>query len=288
VIDYRPIGAADMDSCVEVFINSDEALTVSFNLPLMPRNQAALTGIFNHVCATTPSRAWLAEEDSQVVGFGMSAERGDLVFLSFLFVLPAYQARGIGRELYERCVPRSGRRATCIWSIQPVSAALYARDGLVPRVPIYTFLGRPRNELPQLASYLSLTSIELHELDELDAEVVDLTRTVDHRKWQSWERQAFGLRDGSDLVGYGYAQPSGRLGPVIVRREEDLLPLVGELMRHFDPPGDWMVHVPGPAAETFAHLLQAGMRFDGAPTIFCATDARIDHSRYLPGSFGLP
>jgi GNAT superfamily N-acetyltransferase len=288
VIEYRPITPHDIDACVEVFIMSDEALTASFSLPLMPRDQLSLTGIFTHVLSTTPSRAWLAEEDGQVVGFGMAAERGDLVFLSFLFVLPGHQARGVGRALYERCVPRSGRRATCIWSIQPVSAALYARDGLVPRVPIYTLIGRTRADLPPLAAGLSLSAIALAELDELDAEVIDLTRSVDHEAWQAWDRRPFGVRDGSDLVAYGYAQPSGRVGPVVVRRPKDLLPLVGELMRQFEPPGDWMVHVPGPAAETFTYLLQAGMKFDGAPTIFCATDMRIDHSRYLPGSFALP
>ena len=49
-----------------------------------------------------------------------------------------------------------------------------------------------------------------------------------------------------------------------------------------------MVHVPGPAAEPFAALLKAGMRFDGPPIIFCATEPGIDHSRYLPATFALP
>ena len=30
------------------------------------------------------------------------------------------------------------------------------------------------------------------------------------------------------------------------------------------------------------------MRFDGPPIIFCATEPRIDHSRYLPATFALP
>jgi hypothetical protein len=96
------------------------------------------------------------------------------------------------------------------------------------------------------------------------------------------------LRSRSGLAGYGYAQSVGRLGPVVVRRREHLLPLVGALMREHDPSTAWMVHVPGPAAETFVAMLEAGMKFDGAPTLHCATEDRIDFSRYIPGSFALP
>ena len=59
-------------------------------------------------------------------------------------------------------------------------------------------------------------------------------------------------------------------------------------MAHIDPPEDWMVHVPGPAAETFVALLKNGMRLDGPPILFCATHDGIDHSRYLPATFALP
>ena len=31
---------------------------------------------------------------------------------------------------------------------------------------------------------------------------------------------------------------------------------------------DWMVNVPGPAAEPFEALLKAGMHFDGPPIIY--------------------
>jgi GNAT superfamily N-acetyltransferase len=287
-VDIRPISPSDIDACVEVFYASDEALTASYNLPLMPRNPRAIEGIFRHISEGSPHRAWLAEDHGQVVGFGMALERDDLTFLAFLFVRPDAQAAGTGTALYERCMPRTGYRATCIWSVQPVSAALYARDGLVPRVPLYTLTGRPRTPLPPLRSGLEMTPIDPEELDELDREVVGFTRRVDHEAWQRWERRPFALREGSQLLGYGYAQPAGRLGPAVVRRSEDLLPLVGALMAEIEPPEDWMVHVPGLAAGTFTALLGAGLRFDGPPILYCATRDGIDHTRYLPASFALP
>lgn len=287
-MELRLITPADIESCIEIFYAADEALTLSRNLPVMPRNPQAIERIFRHVSGSTPHRAWLAEEGGRVSGFGMAIERDELTFLAFLFVRPEAQASGIGSALYERCMPRSGYRATCIWSVQPVSAALYARDGLVPRVPLYTFTGRPPTPLPPLPRGLELTPVTPEELDELDREILGFTRPVDHAAWQSWERRPFALRDGKQLLGYGYAQPAGRLGPAVVRRSEDLLPLVGALMAQIEPLEDWMVHVPGVAAETFAALLRAGMRFDGPPILFCATRDGVDHSRYLPATFALP
>jgi GNAT superfamily N-acetyltransferase len=287
-MDLRPITPADIAACVDVYYAADEHLTAGFNLPLQPRNTSGLERMLRHISQGTPHRAWLAEDGGSVAGFGMSAEYGELVFLAVLFIRPEAQSAGLGTALYERCVPRSGYRATCIWSIQPVSAAVYARDGLVPRVPIYTLEGRLRTPLPSLPADLTLGGVSFEEMDVLDRELVGVTRRRDHDAWQSWDRRPFALRAGSDLLGYGYAQPAGRIGPVIVRDPEHLLPFVGALMERVDVVDGWMIHVPGPAAATFAGLLRAGLRFDGAPTIFCATDGRIDHSRYLPGSLALP
>jgi hypothetical protein len=49
-----------------------------------------------------------------------------------------------------------------------------------------------------------------------------------------------------------------------------------------------MVHVPGPAAELFTTLLNAGMKLDGPPVVYCSSQESVDHSRYLPSSFALP
>ena len=287
-MDIRPLASADIDACVEVFYAADEALTASLNLPLLPRNPVALSRIFSHVSRSTPARSWVAERDGRVLGFGMAAERDDLCFLAFLFVRPEAQGSRIGSALYERSMPRAGYRATCIWSVQPISAALYARHGLVPRVPLYTFVGRPRTPLPPLPAGLSLGPISQDEIDVLDREVIGLTRRVDHDAWRAWERRPFGLRDRLRVVGYGYAQRAGRIGPAVVRRPEHLLPLIGALMDEVESVEDWMIHVPGVAAEPFAALLRAGMRFDGPPILYCATESRIDHSRYLPATFALP
>ena len=286
---YRPLVPADLDACADdVFYPAEDELHGRFNLPITPRNKLPLTALFEHIRSASPDRAWVAEMAGQVVGFGIAAQRGEMTFLGFLFVRPEVQARRIGRELLERTMANSDYRAVCIFSIQPVSTAMYARLGMLPRIPIYMLAGRPTGELACLPAGFDVRPIGADLVDELDREVTGLSRPDDHAAWQSWGRRRFGLFDARTLVGYGYAQPAGRLGPVIVRDAELLLPFVGRLMREVPVAGDWLISVPGPAAALFSGLLEAGMRIDGPPAIYCASELRIDHSRYIPGSFALP
>ncbi|HYI22108.1 MAG TPA: GNAT family N-acetyltransferase [Candidatus Limnocylindrales bacterium] len=287
-MDFRPILLGDVATCAEIFWAADDDLMLRAGLPPNPRNEARLFSLFEHIVANDPERGWLAENDGQPTGFAMSVQRGDLTFLAMLFVMPKAQARGLGRELLERSMAESSRRAVSIFSVQPISGALYAQYGMVPLVPMYTMTGRPRVELPALADSLTVGPVEAAAVDPIDLEVTGFTRQVDHAAWQAWGRVRFGLFEGGELAGYGYAQQAGRIGPVMVRRPELVLPFVGQLMKEIEPVEDWMLNVPGPAAEPFESLLKAGMRFDGPPIIYCATDGRTDHSRYMPATFALP
>ncbi|MGZ5314102.1 MAG: N-acetyltransferase family protein, partial [Solirubrobacterales bacterium] len=96
-MDFRPIDPADLEACADVFYAADDELMARRGLPLSPRNRVALLRLFSHIQVTSPHRAWLAERDSRVLGFGMSAQRERLVFLSFLFVVPEAQSKGLGR-----------------------------------------------------------------------------------------------------------------------------------------------------------------------------------------------
>lgn len=288
-MNFRPIEPADIEACANVFYAADDDLNVKHGQPLTPRNPVALTRLFSHIQTTDPARAWLAERNGRVLGFAMSAQRGELVFLAFLFIEPEAQARGLGRELLERSMANATNTAVCILSIQPISAALYAKYGMVPRVPIYQIGGRSKKPLPELPAGLAVGPLEVAQAAALDLQVTGFTRDQDHAAWQSWERKPFGLFEGERVVGYGYAQAVGRLGPVVVERRELLLPLVAELMRQVETLEDWIINVPGPAAEVFSALLNAGMQLQGAPAIFCGVEGHgVDHARYLPSTFALP
>lgn len=287
-MDFRPIDPVDLEACADVFYEADDDLNARRGMPTTPRNRPPLLRMFEHIVTDSPQRAWLAEREGTMVGFGIAAQREDLTFLSFLFVRPDVQASGIGRSLLERAMLGGDYRAVCIGSIQPISAALYAQYGMVPRVPMFMFTGKPRGGLPALPRRAEIRPVAADAVEELDREVTGLARPTDHAAWETWDRQRLGLFMGGDLMGYGYVQPVGRLSPVVVRESELLLPFVAGLMAQLPDVETWMLNVPGPAAETFVALLKAGMRLEGPPVVYCATELRIDHSRYMPATFALP
>jgi hypothetical protein len=288
VVDFRPIETADLDALGEVFYEADDDLNVRRGLPKTPRNPMPLLRLFDHIVQGSPSRGWLAERDGRALGFGIAAQRADMTFLSFLFVRPDEQASGLGRALLERAMANSEYRAVCIGAIQPISAALYAQYGMVPRVPLYMFSGKPTTGLRTLPAGMEIGPVSIDDVADLDQALTGLTRPKDHAAWEEWGRQRLGLYESGNIVGYGYVQSVGRLGPVVVHESEHLLPFVGALMDRLPDVETWLLNVPGPAAETFQTLLKAGLRLEGPPVIYCATELRIDHSRYIPATFALP
>jgi GNAT superfamily N-acetyltransferase len=287
-VEYRQATPLDLDVCADILYAADDELSKRRGLPIGPRNREALVRLYAHMQRQFPDRFWVAQDRSGVIAFSASTEYQEMVYLGFLFVLPDAQAGGLGRKLLELSMHDSSYRAVAIASYQPVSAALYAWYGMTPRIPIYMLTGRPRTELPALGNGLAVKRISVAAVEPLDQEICRLARPADHEWWESMGRRRFGLFDRNELVGYGYMQETGRLGPFVVRRTEHLLPFVGRLVAEAPDVEAWMVNVPGAAAETFSALLHAGLRVEGPPAIFCATDLRVDHSRYLPASYALP
>ena len=195
--------------------------------------------------------------------------------------------------------PRAGLMATCVDSIQPISTGLYASYGIVPRVPLFTAIGYPRpNSLPKLPRGVVATAFDAAEDDArlaetvaaVDREVLGFARPVDHRLWAREGRRGvlFRRSGGGEALGYGYAQASGRIGPVALL-DDTLYPgVLGTLVGRVSPPGAYLVLVPGLNHRAMVALLRAGFRFEGFPGILSSTRPWDGIDRYLPASFALP
>src|SRR3954451_1551689 len=195
-ISYRQATAADLDTCAEILYVADDELSMRRGLPVSPRNREALVRLYAHMQRQFPDRFHVAEDGQRVVGFSASTEYQEMVYLGFLFVLPETQASGIGRRLLELSMHDSSYRAVAIASYQPISAALYAWYGMVPRIPIYMMTGVPSTELPALAPQLTIRQITVAAATPLDGEVCGLAREIDHGWWESMGRRRYGLFDG--------------------------------------------------------------------------------------------
>ncbi len=143
-------------------------------------------------------------------------------------------------------------RSTATDSAQPISNALYATYGIVPRMPLLNLVGLPERpeafgSLPSGVVPVAFETVAggmpggghdglVRVIDGLDREIAGVAHPQDHRYLRMEGRHGW-LYNGPDGVplGYGYAGESGRLGPVAVHDPDLLAPVLGHLTSAVDP-----------------------------------------------------
>ena len=308
-ITFRYATDDDLPECGRIHQEAIDGYLVPMGFPPAPRENQSLLRLHGHTRATSPERFIVAERrkrlgGSRIVAFGSAVVRDRLWFLSMLFVEPAEQARGLGRALLDRMLPRDREGwtlATCTDAAQPVSNGLYAAYGMVPRMPMFILVGRPRLDWtpPPLPPPVTATRIEPDadgaiddavqaELDELDRSLIGFAHPEDHAYDLRERPWLFAYRDGSGrLLGYGYTGEVGRIGPLAVVDAALQGPVLGHLLTAVEPRGASAVWLPGHGDGAFAVALGAGLRIEGFPTLLCFDRPFADFTRYVPTSPGL-
>jgi GNAT superfamily N-acetyltransferase len=314
-LSYRPVRPDELTACAEVWRDGINDYTRRLNQPDVPPETASLIRLYVHLQATDPERFVVAVmpadgpgSEERVVAFAAALMRERLWFLSMLFVRPELQGAGLGRALLNRVGPRDGEasfRSTATDSAQPISNALYAAEGIVPRVPLLNLIGLPQRpdafgSLPSGIVPVAFADIAgepggdghrrlTDEVDALDREVLGVAHPVDHRFLRQESRTGW-LYHGPDgaVVAYGYATEAGRIGPIAVRDETLLAPVLGHLSTAVTPRGAFALWLPGTADRAIVPALRAGFRLDQFPVLLCWDRPFADLTRYLPISPGLP
>jgi len=315
LLTYRPARPDELVACAEVWRHGINDYIRRLNQPDVPPDTASLVRLYAHLQATDPERFVVAttpEPDAdggeRIVAFASALMRERLWFLSMLFVLPEAQGAGIGRALLAQVAPSDGAatfRATATDTAQPISNALYASVGIVPRVPLLNLIGTPTGVdpfgvLPSGVTPVAFEDIagapggEGHKIlaetvNALDRELLGVAHPMDHRYIRGENRRGWLYRGPDDAVlGYGYASEAGRVGPVAVRDEELLGPVLGHLTSVVIPRGAFALWLPGSADRAIVPALRAGFRLDQFPLMLCWDRPFAELSRYLPISPGLP
>jgi GNAT superfamily N-acetyltransferase len=314
-VSYRPVRTDELAACAEVWRDSINDYTRHLNQPDVPPETASLLRLYAHLQSTDPERFVVAtvpstdhEAGERIIAFATALMRERLWFLSMLFVRPEFQGAGLGQALLSRVGPDEGEasfRSTATDSAQPISNALYAAQGMVPRVPLLNLIGLPQQPdafgpLPAgivpvpFAEAAGKPGSEGHRrlaeaVDGLDREVLGVAHPADHRFLRQESRTGW-LYHGPDgtAVAYGYATEAGRIGPVAVRDEALLAPILGHLSSAITPRGAFALWLPGTADRAVVPALQAGFRLDQFPVLLCWDRPYADLARYLPISPGLP
>jgi len=309
----RPATAADLPACEAIWRAGLMGYLAPMGLGEIPEDNPGLRRLHAHTLATDPDKFWVGTNAAGVmVAFGSAVQRGRVWFLSMLFVSPEAQARGVGRSILDRILPSDGAiLSTCTDSAQPISNALYASLGIVPRMPVLNFVGRPAEgwtppPLPAGIVAVSVIGPEgiptlqlgarvepvdgpfAADRDALDRDVLGFDHPADHAFAANPDQRLYAYRDGSGrLVGYGAASLAGRVGPIAVRDPEHLAPIVGHLLSVIEPRGASSIWVAGAAGAAVRLLLAARLRIDGFPILLCWSEPFADFGRYLPFSPGL-
>ena len=322
----RPGRDTDLDACIRTWKAALEGYQAPLGLPPVPEDLGPLRRLLAHTLTTDPDRFWVAEDpaDARVVGFASATVRETLWFLAMLFVSPEAQAGGVGTALMDRA--QAGRdvdpggpaipgpdapldTGITTWGMgtdtaQPISNGLYARRGMLPRVPVWRLSGEPRrwSAIPPLPAALESVPFEalaadgrdghrrLAEIvDTLDREIVGVSHPADHAYLRRDGRTGFLVRERGTgrALGYGYGTSAGRVGPVAAVDPALHPAILGTIVREAPVLGPLATWVPGTAAEATRALLDAGLRFDGFPALVCWSAATHPFERYLPISLAL-
>jgi GNAT superfamily N-acetyltransferase len=328
---YRPGREGDIDACIRTWRAGTEAYQARLGLPPVPDDLGPLRRLLNHTLTTDPERFWVAVSTASTdlvperhLGFASATVRDGLWFLSMLFVEPDAQAGGIGSALMDRAqagrdvdpggpavpgpdAPLDTGIATwgmCTDTLQPISNGMYARRGMLPRVPIWRLFGEPRrwSAIPPLSASLESVPFEAlaadgrdghrrlaEAVDALDREILGVAHPADHAYLRRDGRSGFLVRERGTgrALGYGYGSPVGRLGPVAALDPALHPAILGTLVRETPALGPIAIWVPGAAAEATRALLAAGLRLDGFPALICWSAADHPFERYIPISLAL-
>ncbi|MEP6638879.1 MAG: GNAT family N-acetyltransferase [Chloroflexota bacterium] len=320
----RPAKPEELAGCASIWRSAINDYIRPLGQPEIPPEGNPVTRLFVHLQSTDPDRFVVAtvpgiegnaggEVDGRDVGslrivaFASAVVRERLWYLSMLFVLPEFQGAGLGRELLAQLLPTDGtlHRATATDSAQPISNALYATHGMVPRMPLLSLTGLPRDPgafgaLPSGVEPLPFDELAagppdglghrmlVDAIDSLDRELLGAAHPHDHRFLRTESRQGWLYRGPDGMpVGYGYAGEAGRVGPVAVLDEALLAPIIGHLTSAVVPRGAFAIWVGGAAHRALVPALRAGFRLDQFPVLLCWDRPFADFSRYLPISPGL-
>lgn len=314
-VTVRPVRPDELPACADIWRLSINDYIERLGQPSIPPEQAPLLRLYAHLQSTDPDRFVVAvtpdaavETGERIVGFASAVQRERVWYLSMCFVLPEAQGRGVGRDLLIAAGPPDDPdvvRSTATDSAQPISNALYASLGIVPRVPLLNLIGHPMQPDAFGALPSGIRPVSFEELaggpgggdgharlaatvDALDRETLGVAHPRDHRYLRQEGRSGW-MYHGPDgtAVGYGYATEAGRVGPIAVRDPDLLAPVLGHLTSVITPRGAFAMWLPGTADRAVVGALRAGFRLDQFPVLLCWDRPFVDLTRYLPISPGL-
>jgi GNAT superfamily N-acetyltransferase len=218
----RPATAVDLDQVYEIWYQAE---TQGFPDPPL---RGGRPPIFQHEIET--GEMYVAEARGRILGYTASIRRGQVIYLSELYVRDDVQSSGIGKALLGQVLPRGCRApslndhrqmhvrsagfrrgSTCctLSSSDPRALGLYIRAGMQPRWPHFLLYADSSHlaELPTGDVEIAPAEPGDPELVRWDADVGGRHRPQDHAYWitEAAATPLWLVQEG-ETAGYGYVQ----------------------------------------------------------------------------------
>lgn len=261
---FRPAYEADLAPIYEVFYQNE---VLDSPHPPSPGNTPPY---LRHVLQT--GTLYVAEQNGLVLAYAGAITRGNISFLTDVFVRPGQQSGQLGKTLLHSVLPQDGLIHFTVSSSDPRALALYIRAGMRPYWPHFALrLEKPTQEMPLN------TDMEIIEADPADPELVrwdaqisGRMRPIDLLYWVREERAVpLWFRRQGQTVGYGYIRWGAGtlwhpqaciLGPIGVHSPEDATDCVLAAVNWASRQAEVLyIDVPGPHP-CLATLLENGFR----------------------------
>ena len=270
LLSIRRATADDAQACHQVMWTAVTDLGTRRGTPLQGSDAewwASSQGMWRFL-ADRAAEWWVAEQDSQIVGYGRSIEREGLFELTEFFVLPAAQSKGVGRALLARAFPeRSGRVRSIIATTDERALSRYYAAGTVARFPILTLTGVPRsvesgNGLTPRPLGIGATA-DLGAVREIELATLESARGEAEIRWLLRDREGYLYMRNGKPIGFAFVGKNG-VGPIAVLEPSDLPDVLGHVENRAAGLALDKIEfqLPGPNEVAARHLLSRGFRID--------------------------
>ncbi|MGZ3629236.1 MAG: GNAT family N-acetyltransferase [Ktedonobacteraceae bacterium] len=284
----RPATEAELPSVYEVFYQTE--LLDNPQLPLPD----AIPPYLSHVLQT--GTLYVAEENGKILAFAGAITRGNISFLTDLFVLPYSQSGKLGKTLLQTVLPQDDLIHCTLSSSDPRALGLYIRSGMRPWWPQFALqLDKPTHAWP-LAPDMEIIEADASDtaLLDWDARVSGRPRPQDLEFWVREEKAIpLWFRMRGQIVGYGYVRfeakahsnpDACKIGPMGADTREDAMACVlAAIHWATQRSAEIYIDVPGPHP-CLTMLLERGFHIKSFDTFVCSSSSLfLDARCYVAG-----
>ena len=247
-VGIRAVEDRDLDRVGDVAFVASYHLALAHGLPPGMTSPADARAYVRRLHATDPSGGVLAEVEGEVLGLGWVHPRGPVATLGPLAVDPAWQGRGVGRRLLERCIEIAGAGLPQVRvvheSFDATALGLFLHAGFRVVVPLVDFV-LPAGSVPSVPPPPAGVSLRPARANDRQRLLTRDARAFGTPRPQSLDGY---LRDGRALlaergtivVGYALGIGIGRIatvGPAGADDGDVLEALLGKLASDFAEQG---------------------------------------------------